>query len=197
MIQLIGGYRRTGKDTLVRMLNGEESFNWLVYKNSDNKNKFQINRCKRIGFSDKLRQEVDDFLNISSNVSDYDTFKETIIKDSKTYRDFLIEHAAYRRNQDINYWIKVATDWNNVKENEIISITDWRYPNEVNYLKSLGLNVITIRVFRSNVPIPSKDVTSEHQLDDILSDYLLVLSPEEFEKACKIFPQYSNYVLQT
>ena len=195
MINLITGYKRTGKDTLIKMLNGQEAFNWIVYVHPNSPNRFIIEPNDRISFADKLRQEVNDILNIPDPI-DYDAYKETIIRDGKTYRDFLIEHAAKRRNEDVNYWLNKATDWDNINSNSKISITDWRYPNELEFLNKLKhLTVTTIRLYRSEVPIPPANVSSEHQLDDILTDFLFV-SPNkgEFEKACLLFPQYKDYV---
>ena len=110
MINLITGYKRTGKDTLVKMLNGDEPFNWIIYKSSTNLNEkpknekhFVLEPSERIGFADKLRLEVDTILNIDTTSIDYNSLKELIIKDGKTYRDFLIEHGALRRSEDINY----------------------------------------------------------------------------------------------
>lgn len=191
MITLIAGYKRTGKDTLVKMFNQEQPFNWLVYSNGGDK--FDPQPANRIGFADKLREEVDNILGINTENLDYDEFKETIVKDGKTYRDFLIEHAAVRRNENIDYWVSIAFDWKSLT-NDNICITDWRYPNELEYLKQFdNLTVRTIRLYRSEVPIPPPEVISEHQLDDLLTDYLLVTSEDEFEKACSVFPQYKSY----
>lgn len=204
MIRLVCGYKRTGKDTLVKMFNQEEDFNWVVYHNPETKSHFKIEPVKRVGFADKLREEVNLILDISEEI-DYDTFKETVVRDNKTYRDFLIEHAAYRRGQNIDYWVERAAKWNklnnNINENteEHIMITDWRYPNESEYLRKSGLDVITIRVFRSEVPVPPDNIISEHQLDNMDTDFLLVPranTEDEFGKACELFPQYQNFVKQ-
>lgn len=183
-IYLVCGYKRTGKDTLVKMFNTRSEFKWLIYSNSLSNN-LVIRNVTRVAFADKLREEVNKSLNIIEEF-DYDTFKEIVVQDGKTYRDILIEHAAYRRNQDPDYWVKQI---NIVGES---MITDWRYPNELLYL-SKHCKAITIRLFRSEVPIPPSDVISEHQLDNTVTDFLLVPNEEDFEKACKIFPQYQNY----
>lgn len=213
MINLITGYKRTGKDTLVKMLNGDEPFNWIIYKSSSNFNEkhFVIEPSERIGFADKLRSEVDTILNMDTTSIDYNVLKELIIKDGKTYRDFLIEHGALRRNEDINYWVSRAINWDNfsqqnkisersekyniLEKSETISITDWRYPNELDYISQYkNLNITTIRLYRSNIPVPPDDIISEHQLDNVSTDFLLVPNEEDFKKACKLFPQYNNYI---
>ncbi len=200
MIHLVCGYRRTGKDTLVKMFNGEEEFNWVVYKNPNNKVRFQIINVDRVGFADAIRREVNQMLDLSEIV-DYNTFKEVVIRDGKTYRDFLREHGAYRRNQDVNYWVCRAADWEDLTD-EVIMITDWRFVNELEYLKNRGLDIggldiVTIRLFRSEVPIPPDGIVSEHQLDNTTTDFLLLPKTNtgfEFERACSLFPQYKNYI---
>jgi len=195
MIRLVCGYKRTGKDTLVKMFNGTEDFKWIVYKHPTNTNHFHIEPTERVGFADKLRTEVDVMLKLDTQSVDYDTYKEVVVKDGKTYRDFLIDHAAVRRAENIDYWVSRAKNWDELYSDNKIMITDWRYPNELTYLKQFdNLNVVTIRLFRSDVPIPPDDMISEHQLDKISTDYLLVNSDLEFENACKIFPQYKDYV---
>lgn len=198
---LVCGYRRTGKDTLVKMFNEELPFNWIIYRNSDSEKYLDVKPVKRVGFADKLRQEVNQILNLTDNF-DYETFKETIVRkftsgeftgdDGKTYRDFLIEHGGFRRSQDVNYWVKQVLPM--VTEESMI--TDWRFVNELLYLQS-NLDLIkTIRLFRSEVPIPSMNIDSEHNLDNTTTDFLLVTNEEEFVKACEVFPQYKNFVRQ-
>ena len=191
-VYVVCGYKRTGKDTLVKMFNEDINFNWIIYS-SDN-HKLKINNVIRIGLADELRLEVGKIYNISESI-DYDTFKETMIRDGKTYRDILIEHGAFRREQNINYWVDKCL--NKLKMNNgSIMITDWRYLNELEYMLKNLKNIITIRLYRSNVPYPPDNVISEHQLDDVKTDFLLVPkinTEEEFKKACDLFPQYKNY----
>jgi len=194
MITLIAGYRRTGKDTLVKMFNGETPFNWIVYKHPGNDKRFVMKKVKRIGFADKLRVELDTILGTDESI-DYDTYKEIIIKDGKTYRDCLRDHAKIKRDQDINYWVRRATEWDKVYSDDRIAVTDWRYINELEYISNFkNLEITTIRLYRSEISIPSNDITSEHQLDNILTDFLLVTSSEEFKKACELFPQYKEFI---
>lgn len=186
MIHLVCGYKRTGKDTLVKMFNNEELFNWVVYSKGEPLN---IIRVDRVGFADKLREEVNQVLNIREDI-DYDTFKEVVVQDGKTYRDILIEYAAYRRNQDPDYWVKQVL--HKFEPNKNYMVTDWRYPNEVTCLRQMGF-VTTIRVYRSEVPTPPPEVISEHALDNESTDFLLISLNDNFEDVCKKFPQYKGY----
>ncbi len=197
MIRLLCGYKRTGKDTLDKMFTGKENFRWIVYNNPESEKCFVIENVDRIGIADKLREEVNTILNIADSI-DYNTFKNTVIQEGKTYRDILIDHAAYRRGQNLDYWVARASDWDSLNKDDRIMITDWRYPNELSYLQSYSnLEVVTIRLFRSVVSIPPNDVISEHHLDNIITDFLLVPIENheaEFHLACNLFPQYQNYV---
>jgi len=73
---MVCGYKRTGKDTLYKMFNEEIEFNWVVYKNPISNVNFNITKVNRIGFSDKIREEVNQILNLTENF-DYDKFKES------------------------------------------------------------------------------------------------------------------------
>ena len=188
---MVCGYRGTGKDTLCRMMNREEPFEWAVY--SDVQKTFDIIPVKRVGFADNLKSEVNTIL---GNEWD-DSQKDRPIggdQASKTYRDVLIDHAAKRRDEDPEYWVKSACNWETLDEN--IMITDWRYPNELKYLLGLNFLIRTIRVFRTEVPIPEEDV--EHHLNAFMTEYLLVPSTdhkEEFRQAVVFFPQYKGHKL--
>jgi len=195
---MVCGYKRTGKDELCRMFNMEDIFRWSVYRHPDvnqDSGKFVVEAVNRISFADKLRADVNKIWNIDNSI-DYESIREKEIVDGKTYRDLLIEHAAVKRADNPDYWIIQAADWEDVKGN--IMITDWRYENELSYLKRIqNINVTTIRVFRSEVSVPPFNVISEHQLDGVFTDYLLVPhenTDEEFNQAKSVFPQYRNYI---
>ena len=113
----------------------------------------------QISLAGKLRDEVNQVLAIDPCVNlsefesmDYDVLKEIVIKDGKTYRDILISHTAYRRNQNIDYWVSRAADWSNLTDT---MVTDWRYPNELEYISnSNNINLVTVRLFRTAVEVP-------------------------------------------
>jgi hypothetical protein len=74
-------------------------------------------------------------------------------------------------------------------------ITDWRFYNELDCMLEEYPNLLTCRLFRSDVPIPPDNVVSEHSLKDYATTLLLIPDKEgEFEKAVKIFPQYTGYI---
>jgi hypothetical protein len=86
---------------------------------------------------------------------------------SPTYRDVLIDIAADLRERDVDYFVRKAFQ-DYYDPNAINVITDWRYPNEFEYVKRTFTDVliITASIFRSEAPIPDESIFSEHQLDD-------------------------------
>lgn len=222
-IYLICGYKGTGKDTLYKYIRekrkdishlyGIKTLSYAVLSTKDNK--FDLNKyydTSRISFADLLKEEVieiysipeiyntDDSKDIPITEFEIDNELDTKMKGMDlespySFRDFCIYHAKIRRDEDSEYWIKKSlvnfTDYcNNM-------VTDFRYPNEEQYLKSLeDVNVITIRVFRSCIEIPPQNMISEHQLDDFTTDYVLVPyknTKHEIEKLKEKFPQYADY----
>lgn len=223
----VAGYRGSGKDTLYRQLLDRDywlPFNWIIYTSEDNLNNkenpfLQLNGIKRVSFADALKKEVKEKLikeNLIDNQFDVESHKDIplvmpgtdLIKkrnsgsprsnntiSNKTFRDYCIQRAEEARDKNPNHWCaKVLSD---VYESENVLITDWRYPNELEYYTEsqniINKKIITCRVYRSQVPIPDKEIASEHSLDEFKTDYLLVTSEEEFTQAIKVFPLYTNY----
>lgn len=194
---LICGYSKTGKDTLYKQLAGisEIPFNWITYYENlpPFLSSLNIDGCKRGAFADILKQEVNFMLNVPE---DYESKKDMIYKDGKTLRDHYIEHAAEMRKINPDHWVEklILKNSKDVVDNKVLIITDFRYPNELERMKNEFSKVVTIRVFNSKLTVPDASIISEHQLDDISTDFLLVRTPEDFDKAVVIFPQYKNYV---
>lgn len=219
---LVSGYRRTGKDKLYSILSANDEFDgkfkWIIYKHPNNLKDFTSNDEKfkyiRTAFADALKQESSDEYKIPTTISDSEKDLEQFIhyKTGKNVsaRDIYIEWGKIRRSQDLDYWCKAAFTSSNISSKEEMEtsqhvsntelyayfVTDWRFTNEANYVLNNFNNVITVRVYRSNVPVPPIDVDSEHNLDNYRADFLLI--PDgvegEFEKAIKIFPQYTDYI---
>lgn len=138
-----------------------------------------------------------------------------------TFRDFLIEFAKQERNKDPDVWCKKAfpDGLDLVKSNEEdkffgfdnkidnvkdIMITDWRYPNEFEYIKNLvgetNYKIITIRIFSSatlnNIYNSEEEEDIECMLDLVEPDYFFIRKinkDQEFESAKNIFPYLKNY----
>lgn len=219
-IVLVCGYRRTGKDTLYSILSKQirsvNLFKWRIYRLSSMKHEFNSGIYVRMAFADALKCEASEEYGIPLIISD----TEKDVKQFKHYksgkivsaRDIYIEWGTIKRNEDIDYWCKaLINDFyalncssDEFKEEYSISkdprvtcvVTDWRFENEVKYVLTTFSDVITIRVYRSDVPIPDANIDSEHDLNKYPTDILLIQDgiEGEFEKAVELFPQYHDYI---
>lgn len=196
-MRLICGYRRTGKDTLYQQLNGEGQipFNWTIYAPPGVTDLSAFHRGgPRAAFADALKGEVQQQLRTAGVVFDYEAEKDTRVfrfqhRDT-TYRQECIDHGRRRREQDKDCWVKIVMD----AATPDTIVTDFRFPNEYDFLHQSGHPLTTIRVFRGDVPIPDVTEPSEHSLDTFKTDFLLVLFESDFTDAVQRFPQYRDYV---
>lgn len=95
--------------------------------------------------------------------------------------------------------IKGPAKWKCVTEKKTRNfiVTDCRMPDEIDEAyRTLQdkMDILSVRVFRSSVPIPPLGANLEHGLDHFCTDVLLVLSREDFKAAVQQFPQYKNYM---
>lgn len=206
------GYRRTGKDTFFTKLIGDKDnlFSWRVYKHPTAIDK-QIDLLlsyKRIAFADSLKEEAASKYKIPVIIPDAEKDVKQFIhyqtQKLVSSRDIHIEWGALRRLEDIDYWCKQgfksyinnkSTDFNQ-KITEGLVVTDWRFHNESEYAFRNFHNVYTIRLYRSDIIEPDITISSEHDLDNYLTDFLLLRDdiPNEYEKALEKFPQYKGYI---
>lgn len=191
-IVLVCGYRRTGKDTLCKQLQGtsEVPFNWLIYRRPG-AHLFPNWPARRVAFADILKDEVE------ASIKEYlppgfdrERDKEKPLATGKSFRQHCIDLGREKRAIDPFYWAKLA--FSSVGLDESIIVTDWRYPHELEYAKRFG-EVTTIRVYRSSVPHPDPKEDSEHSLDPVSTDFLLVTSEKDFADALQYFPFYSGF----
>lgn len=203
-ILLLCGYRKTGKDTFYQKLavGNEYSYSFYVHPSTriehiDNTKQ----QYHRVSFAESLKQEASQHYGIPANIPDAD-------KDIKQYthpetqslvsaRDLFIQWGAKRRQEDIDYWTKLA--FAKARPAAQYIVTDWRFISESDYTYSNFNRVTTARIYRRQVPIPDLNEKSEHNLDTTLTDVLILSNPgyeeTEFMEACKIFPQYKDYIL--
>lgn len=190
-VVLVSGYRRHGKDTFFKHLSGEEKrFSYAPFTRDSVYFEFPRERYKRLAFADVLKLECAAMLGMTLEqielYKDYQLFNNldytfkctTPANDPPTVRDVLIDHAAYCRALNVNYFCeKVAAQ---IKEDSdcIAVVTDFRYENEYQFLKNAlegtGRRVVTLSIFRYGVPIPDQSEVSEHQLDDFPFDLKIV-----------------------
>jgi len=202
---LLTAYRRTGKDYFAAILQGKQvpHFKWLAYRPPNVQGvKLKIQPYKQMSYAKALKIETSNIFEIPEFVSDAEKdVPQYIHKDTGALvsaRDLYIEIGAKRRAQSLDYWVKfVCDDYDQSPPETVAVITDWRFPNELLYTRqryTAPEDVVTVRLFRSDVPIPPADVDSEHSLDAEATDILLVPSHEDFVVAKTLFPQYSDYV---
>jgi hypothetical protein len=197
MIYLVCGYRRTGKDTLVNILNRSSPFRWLVYKKPGlTYDIFKPRQHYRKGIADSLKQEVLELYNIPIEDETKDQRIFTFNGNSVSPRDMWIYYGHMCITKDPYYFCKKVELNSFESEDTVNVITDWRTFDQKDYYlgsEVYGRYVVTIRLYRSVVTVPADCVTERH-LDHETTDFLFVLNPNEFELACKDFPQYSDYI---
>lgn len=203
------GYRRTGKDTFFTKLSSDKQiksastidlFRWRIYKQPTalNRSLDYTLKYQRTAFADSLKEEAAVVYGIPVNVPDDEKDVKQFIHyrtgDLVSSRDIHIEWGGIRRSEDPDYWCKEA--FKRVEfDKGCCVVTDWRYHNEAEYTHH-SYDVITVRLYRSDVPVPDPRIESEHNLDNYRTDFLLLRDDVdgEYEKAVEIFPQYIGYV---
>ena len=181
---------------------------------------FYKNPPTRKALADAVKEEVHTKLGLKfTNLECQELAKENLyLKDKqdgessalKPLRYYYIKYALEAREKDIDHWCKkidskdsslYKNDESLVNlENCIISdetseeimITDFRFLNERIYFES-KYDVLTYRVFRKEKDNTNLDDISEHQLDNEITDFLVVGSIKDIDYAKEKFPQYTDY----
>jgi hypothetical protein len=204
-VTYIAGYKRTGKDTLATGLKtGCHQHQWIVYAKTEKQVCFggrvmehndvfsKLIGAKNTAFADELKRIVSKGLGLAPNY-DYDANKDTTFINGKLVRQYLIDVGTKGRSIDTEIWVKLAVA--PLLSNKYpILCTDWRFPEEYKAIEKHNIIPLTIRVFRSSVPIPPQTAPAEHNIDHISTDYLVVSTQQCFDKACEIWKWYKTYV---
>lgn len=226
VIILVAGFCRTGKDSFFRALksvseshpkpdNHTKVWTWAALANESGEEKMDVIGMKRldsvsrVAFADILKTEVHDRLDLPAHQRDpiwLEANKDTLLFDGKTLRQHYIDTAMARREEDPLYWVRKATEslpnGYSGDEDHVVVVTDWRFPNEEEFIKDYaakhGHQVLTMRLFRPDVPIPANDNVSERSLDAVATDILFVpwlAMTESYTKALELWPQYADHRL--
>jgi len=188
------GYRRTGKDTLADALLNDEDVRSLYPSAIVSLPK--LYRPIKLALADQLKQDVSEMLGITITDQNKDekigilgNYPQGFYLDqNSTIRDALIQHGTNKRSGNKDYWLNIILKKINDNFDRDVIITDCRFENEVNKFKSIkDRDVYTIRLFRDNVPIPDKSISSEHDLDKLQTDFLLCDTPSSYSKAFQLF----------
>lgn len=198
---MICGYRRHGKDHLLKVLNGEEENNVLfLYKDLNVKRRFlsMSGQWNRRAFADRLKEMSIEYLvdkGICRTLEDLESHKDD--KDIKiggnlySFRDILLDQGMKVRKEDPDYFTNHVVH-SSISQDKI-ALTDWRFPREYELL-SQKYDTITIRVFRSSCPIP-KDEETEISLNQFVTDILCLSCLDDLELACTLFSrEYNSYI---
>ena len=191
------GYKRTGKDILYSILSGSDKFRdckWDIYSRAGVDVSIFLDRSKsdfiRVAIADPLKQYVREIYDLPAEMFNDDNKDKKIEGKDYSPRDLLIRHSKDRQ------WHVEALQ-GMVRSASSCIVTDWRFQHEYKYItENISDHVCTVRVFRKDVPVPAEDVISEHDLDKISTDVLLLPEGEGTEKCFELFPQYREFELR-
>jgi hypothetical protein len=110
-------------------------------------------KCKRIGFADALKEELNTFLLSQTGISAWTTNAE----EKRVIRSMLVFWGnTFRRGQDPNYWVnQVARQVQSCQEETCWIIPDLRYKNEYDWIKSQGgITIFLNRQLSSSTVVP-------------------------------------------
>ena len=149
----ISGLARSGKDTLFKFLSDKLKENNIS--------------SKRLAFADELKEECDDFLKANIGISAF-TEKNS---EKEIIRPFLVCYGTkIRRRLNENCWIdRVSEKIEKESGTKYVFITDVRYENEINWVKSQGGK--TIHIERHGNVAPNQEELDNDPILKKSSDY--------------------------
>ena len=159
-ILLISGYSCSGKDTLADLF---LPLGFKKYAMADSVKTFS---SERHGFPFSLTQSQEGKATL---------VKSTFSHKEVTVRQLLIEDSLEMKitSQDPAFWACILAKKISKELPEYVVISDWRYKEELNHLKTIfpDATVKKIRVVRDNIVLSSDP--SEHDLDNFTFDYVV------------------------
>lgn len=196
-VLMLCGYKGSGKDTFYQDLcAGTLHTRWNIYgKNSPF---MSTTKYTRVAFADRLKTYTIDKYGLDETVC-----KDDIVDDTgATFRDLLIREGKLTRRTSPDKWTETALSEYTPRADIPLCITDWRFNHEYDYVVSRWMpnhrpdaHVITARIVRTDVPVPSEGDTSERELDAYTTEYLVVAKQDNLQDVLPIFPQYRWDVL--
>ena len=152
----LSGFAGAGKDTVASILVKKYDYH-------------------RVAFADHLKDFTSELYGFNRALCDTDEGKKTVVVEGNTVRDLLIKESAEAKTKNIHVFAEQALITMLETKKELIVISDWRYPNEYEYITELlgdAATHTTIRITRPN--LPSLPIPSEHALDNWTFDHELV-----------------------
>jgi hypothetical protein len=189
----LSGYRGAGKDTYLQELFFRKE-NWLVYGLDPT----LMRQCiyvpgTRVSLMDRVKTEVSKTLGLPLSASQIDGLKDSLKVGGRMLREYIYESIGKTMLKDKYFYEKQFLV--NLDPNELYIVCDHKMNVTLDYLKENNISFATCRVFRGEGPLPPPTEKSEHGLDKLKTDFVLVPSETDFEKAKEIFPQYKDYQL--
>lgn len=142
---LIGCSRRVGKDTFADYVQAE--LDWVGLQ------------AIRTAFAEELRKEV--ALAFAGDPQ-LDFWTQDPVLKEEVIRPLLIAWGCGRRRQDPDYWARKVQENAELRASfsmfrPIVVVSDWRYVNELNYLRKLGRSVISVCVSRPGAELAGEE----------------------------------------
>jgi hypothetical protein len=160
LIVLLSGWAGSGKDAAATLMVEEMGFMQHAFANSL---KADVARTTGIPL-ENFHSHYAKNRSLATPCSKYPT--------AQTPRDVLIQHAAAARATDPDVFAKHVADSIRMDMTPRHVISDWRYPNEYEWLRgAFTCPILRVRVQRDSV-VPLNDPT-EHYLDEAPLDAIL------------------------
>lgn len=144
---------------------------------------------KRVSFATKLKD-------IAKLLFPFDTIHFSVAGKEKPYkafpwtpREFLVQLGLFMRYWDEDYWVKALK----LSEKDKVVIDDVRFPNEVEYIRSLGGKLIRIDRYPKLNIYPRSEDASERSLDTY-KDWDFVIPDCRNIKPLDLYNELDNFM---
>lgn len=196
----ICGYRNVGKTTFSNELSGNRlgEHEWDIYVLPCN-TVFEEELIFRswigkptVALADPVREVAFNLLKLPSTY-EYDKHKDDPMPEhnNRSVRDYLIRIGQIGRKIDPGYWVKRVVMPYYVEYGEHrkeIIISDLRFRSELKAMDDGEIWPLTIRLYRMDVPTPAGNIESEHDLDSLTTEILLVPEKRDFDAYPDAYP---------
>lgn len=149
MIIGISGAARSGKDLLFNLLSNNSIKSYKLIK---------------LAFADELKMDLKNILKEKFKIDVFNPSPE----EKEIIRPLLVSYGTHlARKIDENFWIKkIDEKINSIEKNEktLIFITDVRYPNEQNYIKTKFNKSLNIHLTRDGIDPANEEELSNNEL---------------------------------
>lgn len=176
---LVCGYSGHGKDYLFRcMVHGcVDEFYDVMYGFVP-----RIFDPNRLAFADEAKLQTIQRLHLPYDLESFNHLKDSTVISGKTLREHVIDVAQETVSFDRHFYARSVAS--RMMEDRQYVVTDLRFYRELEFFPSSSV----VRVFNSQKPIPLHN--TEHELDHLLTDVLLVNKGCDPEIVHSLFPQY-------